>query len=46
LTPTDPAPLDDYLLYLNILRELLKEHTDQILLYPITISVKSGDLFS
>jgi hypothetical protein len=41
LPPTDPAPLADYLPYLNLLRELPKEHTDQILLHPITIS----DLF-
>jgi hypothetical protein len=45
LTPTDPAPLADYLPYLNLLRELLKEHTDQILPHPVTISVKPGDLF-
>jgi hypothetical protein len=45
LPPTDPAPLADYLPYLNLLRELLKEYTDQILLHPITISVKPGDLF-
>jgi hypothetical protein len=45
LPPTHPAPLDDYLLYLNLLRELLKEHADQILPHPITISVKPGDLF-
>jgi hypothetical protein len=31
LTPTDPAPLADYLPYLNLLRELLREHADQIL---------------
>jgi hypothetical protein len=45
LTPTDAAPLADYLPYFNLLREILKEHTDQILLHPITISVKPGDLF-
>jgi hypothetical protein len=45
LPPTDPAPLADYLPYLNLLRELLKEHTDQILPHLITISVKPGDLF-
>jgi hypothetical protein len=45
LPPTDPAPLADYLPYLNLLRELLKEHTDQILPHPITTSVKPGDLF-
>jgi hypothetical protein len=44
LPPTDPAPLADYLPYLNLLRELLKEHTDQILLHPITIYIKPGDL--
>jgi hypothetical protein len=45
LPPTEPAPLADYLPYLNLLRELLKEHTDQILPHPITISVKPGNLF-
>jgi hypothetical protein len=45
LPPTDPAPLADYLPNLNLLRELLKEHTDQILPHPVTISVKPGDLF-
>jgi hypothetical protein len=44
LPPTDPAPLADYLPYLNLLRELLREHTDQILPHPITISVKPGNL--
>jgi hypothetical protein len=44
LPPTDPAPLSDYLPYLNLLRELLREHADQILPHPITISVKPGDL--
>jgi hypothetical protein len=44
LPPTDPAPLADYLPYLNLLRELLREHTDQILPHPITISIKPGDL--
>jgi hypothetical protein len=48
LPPTDPAFLADYLLYLNLLRELLREHTDQILTHPsenpIAISVKPGDL--
>jgi hypothetical protein len=44
LSPTDPAPLTDYLPYLNLLRELLREHADQILPHPITISVKPGDL--
>jgi hypothetical protein len=44
LPPTDPAPLADYLRYLNLLRELLREPADQILPHPITISVKPGDL--
>jgi hypothetical protein len=44
LPPTDSAPLADYLLYLNLLRELLRKHADQILPHPITISVKPGDL--
>jgi hypothetical protein len=44
LPPTDSAPLADYLPYLNLLRELLREHADQILPHPITISVKPGDL--
>jgi hypothetical protein len=48
LLPTDPAPLADYLPYLNLLMEFLREHTDQILPHPsegpITISVKPGDL--
>jgi hypothetical protein len=44
LPPTDSAPLADYLLYLNRLRELLREHADQILPHPIIISVKLGDL--
>jgi hypothetical protein len=44
LPPTDPASLADYLPYLNLLRELLREHADQILPQPITISVKPGDL--
>jgi hypothetical protein len=50
LPPTDPAPLADYLPYLNFLRELFREHADQILSHPsegpITTSVKPGDLFS
>jgi hypothetical protein len=45
MPPTDSATLADYLPYLNLLRELLKEHADQILPHPITISVKPGDLF-
>jgi hypothetical protein len=44
LPPTDPAPLADYLPFLNLLRELLREHEDQSLPHPITISVKPGDL--
>jgi hypothetical protein len=48
LPSTDSVPLADYLPYLNLLRELLREHADQILPYPsegpITISVKAGDL--
>jgi hypothetical protein len=44
LPPTDPVPLADYLPYLNLLRDLLREHADQILPYPTTISVKPGDL--
>jgi hypothetical protein len=44
LPPTDSAPLADYLPYLNLLRELLRKHTNQILPHPITISVKPGDL--
>jgi hypothetical protein len=44
LPPTDPAPLADYLPYLNLLRELLREHADQILAHPITISIKPGHL--
>jgi hypothetical protein len=42
LPPTDSASLADYLPYLNLLRELLREHADQI--HPITISIKPGDL--
>jgi hypothetical protein len=48
LPPTDPAPLADYLPYLNLLQELLREHADQILPHPtegpITTSFKPGDL--
>jgi hypothetical protein len=44
LPPTDPAPQADYLPYLNLLSELLREDADQILPHPITISVKPGDL--
>jgi hypothetical protein len=45
LPPTDSAPLADYLPYLiNLLRELLREHADQNLPYPITISIKPGNL--
>jgi hypothetical protein len=44
LAPKDPAPLADYLPYLNLFRELLREHADQILSNPIIISAKPGDL--
>jgi hypothetical protein len=44
LSPTDPAHLADYLTYINLLWELLRENADQILPHPITTSVKSGDL--
>jgi hypothetical protein len=44
LPPIDPAPLADNLPYLNLLRELIREHADQILPHPITISVKPGEL--
>jgi hypothetical protein len=48
LTPTDSAPLADYLLSLNFLQELLREHADKILSHPsegpVTISVKPGNL--
>jgi hypothetical protein len=44
LPPTDSPPLADYLPYLNLLRELLGEHADQILPHPITISAKPRDL--
>jgi hypothetical protein len=44
LPPTDSTPPADYLPYLTLLRELLREHADQILPHPITISVKPGDL--
>jgi hypothetical protein len=44
LSPIDSAPLADYLPYLNLLRELLREHADQILSHPVTISAKPGDL--
>jgi hypothetical protein len=43
LPPTDPDPLAYYLPYLNFLGELLRQHADQILPHPITISVKPGD---
>jgi hypothetical protein len=43
-----PASLADYPPYLNLLRELLRKHADQILPHPIegpiTTSVKPGDL--
>jgi hypothetical protein len=44
LPPTDLAPLANYLHYLNLLRELLREHADLNLPHTITISVKPGDL--
>jgi hypothetical protein len=44
LPPTDPTLMADYLPYLNLLRELLREHADQIQPHPITISIKPGDL--
>jgi hypothetical protein len=48
LPPTDSAPLADYLPYLNLLWELLRQKADQILPHPskglITISIKPGDL--
>jgi hypothetical protein len=44
LPATDSSPLADYLPYLNLLRKLLKKHTDQVLPHPVTISVKPGDL--
>jgi hypothetical protein len=44
LPPTNSAPLADYLSYLNLLRELLRKHADQILPHPIIISVKSEDV--
>jgi hypothetical protein len=44
LPPTDPDLLADYLPYLNFFRELLREHADQILPHPITISVKPRNL--
>jgi hypothetical protein len=44
LPPTDSASLADYLPYLNLLWELLREQADQILPHssegPVTISVK------
>jgi hypothetical protein len=44
LPPTDSSPLADYPPYLNLLWEILREHTDQILPHPMTISVKLRDL--
>jgi hypothetical protein len=41
--PTD-STLANYLPYLNLLQELLRQHTDQILPHPVTISIKPGDL--
>jgi hypothetical protein len=46
LPPTDSAPLADYLPYLNLLWELLRQRADQLLTDPsegpITISTKPG----
>jgi hypothetical protein len=44
LPPTDTPPLADYLPYLNLLRERLRKHADQILPCSKTISVKTGNL--
>jgi hypothetical protein len=44
LPPTYSAPLADYLPYLNLCRELLRKHAEQILSYPTTISFRSVDL--
>jgi hypothetical protein len=44
LLPTDSDSLAEGLPYLNLLWELLREHEEQILSHPITISVKPGDL--
>jgi hypothetical protein len=43
---TEPAPLADYLPYLNLLKELFREHADQILPHPITILLNQAILFS
>jgi hypothetical protein len=40
----DSALLADYLPYLNLFRELLREHADRILPHPIAISAKPGYL--
>jgi hypothetical protein len=48
LPSTDSAPLADYVPYLNLIWELLRQLADQILPHPsegpVTISVKPGDL--
>jgi hypothetical protein len=44
LHPTDPAHLADYLTYINLFWELLRENAEKILPHPIKTSVKSGDL--
>jgi hypothetical protein len=48
LPPTDSDPLADYLPYLNLLMEFLREHADKIMPHPlegsIIISVKPGYL--
>jgi hypothetical protein len=44
LPPTDPASLAGYLPYLNLLRELLREHMDQILPHPSEGPIQPGDL--
>jgi hypothetical protein len=48
LPPTDSAPLADYLPYLNLLWELLRQKANQTLPHPsedpVTISIKPGDL--
>jgi hypothetical protein len=46
LPPTDPDSLADYLPYLNLLRELLREHVEQILLTLKQFQLNHGILFS
>jgi hypothetical protein len=41
LPPTDSPPLVDYLPYLNLCWELLRQQADQSLPHPITISIKT-----